>query len=121
MRKRSILFFLLFPVLSSFLPANKTTVALAGPEAVAAGTEVTITVHVSHKGNSAIHHTNWVWVKADGKEIARWEFTASHRPESADFSREVKYMVSGPVELTAQGNCVLHGGQEPAVLKIGVK
>lgn len=108
-------------MLASAATANKTSVALSGPESVAAGTEVTITVNVSHKGNSSFHHTNWVVVKADGVEIARWDFKASSRPESGDFAREVKYTVVKAVEITAQGNCNIHGSRGPAVLSIGVK
>lgn len=101
--------------------ANKTTVTLVGPDSAAAGTEVTITVNVSHKGNSSFHYTNWVVVKADGVEIVRWEFKASSRPESGDFTREVKYTIGKTVEITAQGNCNLHGSRGPAVLSIAVK
>lgn len=121
MKKKTVLFLFLFPVLSAVLLANRTAVALAGPDSVAAGTEVTITIQVTHSGNSEAHYTNWVSVKADGKEIARWDFTASNRPESENFSRTVKYTVSEPVEITAQGNCVRHGSRGPAVLKIGLK
>lgn len=118
-RALSIIFF--FFIMSSVSLANKTSVALSGPEAVPAGTEVTITVSVTHRGNSAIHFTNRVWVKAGDKEIARWEFSASDRPESADFTRTVKITVVAPVEITAQGNCNLHGSDGPAVLAIGLK
>ncbi len=101
--------------------ANKTSVELSGPSSVAEGTEVTITVTVRHRGNSALHYTNWVWVKADGVEIARWEFKSSSRPEGETFTREVKYTVTKPVDITAQGNCNLHGSGGPASLKIEVQ
>jgi desulfoferrodoxin (superoxide reductase-like protein) len=107
--------------LSSVASANKTSVALSGPTAAAAGTEVTITVAVVHRGNSARHHTEWVWIKADGKEIVRWDFNASRLPESESFSREVKITIAAPVEITAQGSCTLHGGKDPAVLTVGLK
>ncbi|OGD23611.1 MAG: hypothetical protein A2Y69_12510 [Candidatus Aminicenantes bacterium RBG_13_59_9] len=118
-KSAALLLFLFLAFFSEAL-ANKTSVALVGPDSVAAGTEVTITVNVGHKGNNAFHYTNWVWVKADGVEIARWEFKASSRPESGNFSREVKYTVTKPVEITAQGNCKLHGSTGQAALKIGV-
>lgn len=121
MRNRPAFFLILSLAISSPLLANKTSVALSGPQAVAPGTEVTITVKISHSGNGSGHFTNWVSVKADGQEIARWDFTSDKRPEGANFSREVKYTVTKPVEITAQGNCNLHGGQAPAVLKIGLK
>jgi desulfoferrodoxin (superoxide reductase-like protein) len=121
MRKRGIAFLFLLPILSSVALANRTLAALSGPDSVAVGTEVTITISISHKGNSASHYTNWVWVKADGKEIARWEFDASRLPESENFTREVKFTVVKAVEITAQGNCIRHGSRGPAVLKIGLK
>ena len=112
---------ILFLTVASEALANKTSVALKGPESVAAGTEVTITVNVTHKGNSGLHFTNWVVVKADGVEIARWDFKGSSRPEEASFSREVKVTVAKAVEITAQGNCNLHGSAGPALLKIAVQ
>jgi len=111
----------LFLAFASKALANKTEASLAGPESVAGGTEVTITVNISHRGNSAFHYTDWVRVKADGVEIARWDFTSSSRPESEKFSREVKFTVTKPVEITAEGHCSLHGSKGPAVLKISLK
>jgi desulfoferrodoxin (superoxide reductase-like protein) len=108
-------------LLTSAAFANKTSVALDGPESAAAGTEITIIVSITHKGNSAFHYTNWVVVKADDKEIARWDFKSSDRPESENFSREFKYTIEKTVEITAQGNCRLHGSDGPAVLKIEAK
>jgi len=101
--------------------ANRTAVSLEGPESVAAGTEITITVNVVHRGNSAFHYTNWVVIKAGSEEIARWDFKSSDRPESENFTREFKYTVDKTVEITAQGNCSLHGSEGPAVLKITVE
>lgn len=101
--------------------ANRTAVTLEGPESVAAGTEITLTITVSHSGNSVFHYTNWVVVKADDEEIARWDFKSSERPESATFSRELKYTVEKDVEITAQGNCNLHGSEGPAVLTITIE
>lgn len=115
------MFLALILAFSSEAWANKTAVELVGPDTAAAGTEVTITVNVSHKGNSRLHYTNWVTVKANGEEIARWEFKASNRPEGENFSREVKLTVSKTVEITAQGNCNLHGSRGAAVLKIEAK
>jgi len=111
----------LFLAFASEALANKTEAGLAGPESAAAGAEVTITVNISHRGNSAFHYTDWVRVKADGVEIARWDFKSSSRPESEKFSREVKFTVTKPVEITAEGHCNLHGSQGPAVLKINLK
>ncbi len=120
--KNTIVLALVFVLLcSAVLLANKTSVVLSGPEAAAPGTEVAIIVKVSHSANGSGHFTDWVSVKADGKEIARWDFTSDKRPENANFTREMKFKVEKPVEITAQGHCNLHGSQAPAVLKIGLK
>jgi len=121
MRRITIFSLFLFLAFASEALANKTEASLAGPESAAVGTEVTITVNISHRGNSAFHYTDWVWVKADGVEIARWDFKPSSRPESEKFSREVKFMVTKSVEITAEGHCSLHGSKAPAVLKISLK
>ncbi|WP_320042822.1 desulfoferrodoxin family protein [uncultured Desulfobacter sp.] len=68
-----------------------------------------------------MHHVNWVVLKADGKEIARWDFSAFNRPESGTFSKEVDYTISGPVELTAEANCNMHGSTGPVIIKIPPK
>lgn len=119
--RRVLKFALFLFAFSSVASANQTSVVLSGPAAVAAGTEVTITVTVSHRGNSARHHTRWIWIKAGGKEIARWDFDVSRLPEGEIFSREVKITVVEPVKLTAQGHCNLHGGKSPAELTVGSK
>ncbi|OGD29257.1 MAG: hypothetical protein A2Y56_10505 [Candidatus Aminicenantes bacterium RBG_13_63_10] len=121
MRRITTFSLFLFLAFASEALANKTEASLAGPESAAAGTEVTITVNISHRGNSAFHYTDWVWVKADGVEIARWDFKSSSRPESEKFSREVKFTVNKPVEITAEGHCSIHGSKGPATLKISLE
>ena len=114
----SLLFFIL---LSGTAFADKTSVTIDAPASVKKGTEITIKINVKHKGNNFIHYTNWVVVKANGDEIARWDFSAGNRPENETFSRDLKYTVKGPTEITAQGNCNIHGSTGPAVLKIITK
>lgn len=121
MPKPALSMLCLLLLLTSAAFANRTSVALDGPESVEVGTEITITVNVAHRGNNAFHYTNWIVVKADGEEIARWDFKSSGRPESENFAREFKYKVEKTVEITAQGNCSLHGSDGPAVLKIEAK
>jgi desulfoferrodoxin (superoxide reductase-like protein) len=122
MIKKTLAFLLLFVLaFASQALANKTSVVVKAPESVAAGTEVTITVDVSHKGNSGFHHTNWVVVKADSVEIARWDFKAKSLPESENFTREVKFTVTKPVEIVAQGHCSIHGSKGPVAFKIAVQ
>ena len=105
-------FLVLFLVLFTFATtafANKTAVSIEAPQSVKQGTEITIKITVTHSGNSFFHHTNWVYVHANGKEIARWDFSSGNRPENNDFTREVKYTVTEKTEITAMGNCNIHG------------
>jgi len=122
MSKKIVAAFLFFLIIFSGTAfANKTAVTIDAPDTVQKGTEITIKVNVTHKGNNFIHHTNWVYIKANGEEIARWEFSAGNKPEDENFSREVKYTVTGPTEIIAEGHCNMHGSAGPAVLKINVK
>ncbi len=101
--------------------ADQTAVSLEGPNEAINGSEVTIKINVVHKGNHFFHYTSEVVVQANGTEIARWEFSPWDKPEDEVFSREVKYMVTGPTEIIATGKCNIHGSAGPAVLKISVK
>ncbi|MCJ7772425.1 MAG: class II SORL domain-containing protein [Desulfobacterales bacterium] len=113
------LFFLIFFTGTAF--ANKTSVNIEAPDSARKGTEITIKINVTHRGNNFIHYSNWVYVKANGEEIARWNFSMGNRPEDEKFSREVKYTVTGPTEIIAEGNCNIHGSNGQAVIKINVK
>jgi desulfoferrodoxin (superoxide reductase-like protein) len=110
------LFFLTSPAL-----ADKSAVTITAPDSVAKGSEVTVKLSITHNGNSFFHYTNWVTLKVNGKEVTRWEFTGSKRPEAEAFTREYKLTVNEPVELTAEANCNIHGSKGPAVKKIEVK
>lgn len=101
--------------------ANKTSVTIEGPESAAKGSEVTIKINVRHDGNNFFHYTNQVYVKANGKEIARWDFSATSRPENEVFTKEVKLTLTEPTEIVAEGVCNIHGSEGPAVLKIRVE
>ena len=101
--------------------ADKTGVTIEAPESVKKGQSAVIRITITHKGNNFMHHTNWVYVKADGKEIARWEFSPGKLPENEVFTRDVNLTVTGPVEITAEGNCNLHGGRGAVTKKIAVK
>ncbi|MEW6187090.1 MAG: desulfoferrodoxin family protein [Thermodesulfobacteriota bacterium] len=101
--------------------ADKSAVTITAPEAVAKGTEVTVKLSVTHSGNNRFHYTNWVTLKANDKEVTRWEFTGSKRPEAEVFTREFKIMVNEPLELTAEANCNMHGSKGPAKWKISIK
>ena len=101
--------------------ANKASVTIEAPKTAAPGTEITIKVHVSHNGNNAVHHVEWVYVSINGKELERWEFSALNLPEDGNFIREVKYKVVGPVTIEAKANCNLHGSAGPADLTVKPK
>ena len=107
---RLILFFSLVYFLSLGIAfANKSSVSLTAPESVPKGTEVTIKVNVTHSGNNMFHYTKWVYVKINGNEIARWDFSATKTPESENFTREIKYTVNDAVQIEAESNCSIHG------------
>ncbi len=89
--------------------ADQTAVRIEAPSSASPGSQITVRVHVTHSGNNFFHFTNWVWLKANDVEIGRWEFNPDARPEDENFTRQVSYRVEGPVTLTAQGNCNVHG------------
>lgn len=113
------LFFVIF--LSGVAFANETSVTIDDAGMVQKGTEITIAINVSHNGNNLFHHTEWVYVKANDEEIARWAFSMFNRPDDETFTKKIKYTVAGPTEITAQGSCNIHGSAGPAVLKLNVK
>jgi len=119
---RLILFFSLFYFLFLGIAfANKSSVSLTAPESVPKGTEVTIRVNVTHSGNNMFHHTSWVYVKINGKEVARWDFSATKTPESEIFTREIKYTVDEPAQIEAEANCNIHGSAGITKAGISVK
>ena len=101
--------------------ANKTSVEIKAPESVKKGTEATIVINVTHSGNNRFHHTEWVYVKTDGKEIARWTFTGSELPEKENFTREMKLTVNADTVIESEGNCNRHGsnGVAKTTIKAG--
>jgi len=98
--------------------ANKAEARIEGPESASKGSEITIRVTVIHNANSYFHHVEWLWVQANNKEIARWDYSATNRPEGATFSKEIKYQVEGEVEIKAKANCNMHGSAGEAVAKV---
>ncbi|HNR41466.1 MAG TPA: desulfoferrodoxin family protein [Bacteroidales bacterium] len=101
------------------LLANKTSVEIKAPSASVKGTEVTVTINVTHKGNSKMHHTDWVWLKVNGQEVKRWEFSKEHLPAAGDFTLEYKITVTDDLKLEAEGHCNIHGtaGAKSMVIK----
>lgn len=101
--------------------ADQSSVAISAPETAAKGSEVTVKLTITHSANNFFHYTNWVYLKVNGKEFSRWDFSSGNRPEAAVFSREVKIPVNGPIELMAEANCNMHGSKGPTNRKIAIK
>lgn len=70
--------------------ANKSSVSIETPRMVQKGSEIMIRITVTHKGNSALHYTNWLRVLINKKEVALWDFDLAQRPESEIFTRELR-------------------------------
>jgi desulfoferrodoxin (superoxide reductase-like protein) len=101
--------------------ANKSSVKIEAPGSVQKGSEITIKLNVSHSGNSFFHHTDWAYIKINGIEVARWEYSSSNKPEAADFTKEIKYTVEQTAEIVAEAHCNIHGSAGPAEWTVTVK
>jgi len=101
--------------------ADKSAVTIIAPESAAKGTEVTIKLNVTHHGNNMLHYTKWVYIKINGKEIARWDFSATNTPESENFTKEIKYTVNEPAQIEAEASCNIHGSAGIAKAAIAIK
>jgi desulfoferrodoxin (superoxide reductase-like protein) len=77
-------------------------------------------VTATHSANNFLHYTDWLAVTVNGKEIARWNFTRSKRPEDSVFTREIKYTVNENTEIKAEGHCNMHGSKGPATAQVSV-
>ena len=113
--------FCLFPLSVSHVLADKSAVKIDAPEQVSKGSEVVIKVTVTHSSNNIFHYTDWVSIKADGKEIGRWEYSMTNRPEEAVFTKEVTIPVNKDLEIEAEANCNLHGSAGVDRKRISVK
>lgn len=89
--------------------ANKTTVKINAPEKAEKGTEVVVTIEVTHNGNTRFHYTDWVSLKVNGEEVKKWEYTKKERPDSEDFTLEYKFIIKEETTIEAKGNCNMHG------------
>lgn len=101
--------------------ANKSSVQIVAPDSAAVGSEITIELHVSHNGNNFLHYTEWVYVTVNGEEIKRWEFSNFNKPEDENFTRTITYTVTGPLEITAESSCNIHGSAGIAAKIVEVK
>jgi desulfoferrodoxin (superoxide reductase-like protein) len=98
--------------------ANKAEAKIEVPEAAAKGAEISIRVTVTHNADSSLHHVEWLWIQVNGHEIARWDYTATNRPEGATFTKEIKYKLEGKAEIKAKASCNMHGSAGEAVTTI---
>lgn len=101
--------------------ANKSEVSIEAPAEASQGSTITIKLNVTHKGNSGLHHTDWVSLKINGNEVKRWEYTRKERPEDENFTVSFTQKVDAPIEIFAQSNCNLHGSAGPVSFKVDVK
>jgi desulfoferrodoxin (superoxide reductase-like protein) len=101
--------------------ANKAEAKIEAPESTPQGSEITIRVTVIHSANNFFHHIEWLWIKVNENEIARWDFTGSNKPEGDTFTREIKYKTVGDAEIKAKASCNLHGSAGEATMKVLAK
>ena len=113
------LLMILLPAHAAF--ADKASVSIEAPTAVAKGSEITIRLTITHSTNSYFHYVEWVRVMMNEKEIARWDYSRSNRPENATFTKEIKYTVNESGEIKAEASCNIHGTKGPANQKVLVK
>ena len=73
---------------------------------------------MTHNADNFIHYTKWAHVLVNGEEVARWEFSAFSRPESAVFTRQIKITVTGPLSIEAEAACNVHGSAGPATAAV---
>ncbi len=116
-----ILLVMIVLVYGGYVWANKSTTSIEVPESIPKGFEITIRVTVTHNANNFMHYTKWLQIMVNGKEIARWDYTMGNRPESATFTKEIKYKVEGDIEIKAEASCNLHGSAGPATVKVSAK
>jgi len=114
-----ILLMILLPAHAAF--ADKASVSIEAPTAVAKGSEITIRLTIIHSANSYFHYVEWVRVMMNEREIARWDYSRSNRPEDATFTKEIKYTVNESGEIKAEASCNIHGSKGPASQKVLVK
>lgn len=120
MKKFLVVFAVLLAMTGASTLANKTTIEIQAPEEAEKGTEITITLNVSHNRNSRLHHTDWVYLKINGEEVKRWEYEGDSLPPDADFTLEFKYVIEEELTIEAEGNCNLHGsdGVHQVIVKV---
>jgi len=116
----SLILLIFFTSISLSASANKTSVKISAVKGAAKGTEVTVTINVTHNANSFSHYTDWVYLKINGKEVKRWTYSKSNLPEGAAFTLTYKFILTEAVSIEAMGDCNLHGSAGAVTAKIKV-
>lgn len=98
--------------------ANKSSVAVEQSAQTGQDGKAVVKFTVSHSGNNFLHHTEWLRVSADGKEIARWDFSWKNKPEKEVFIREVPVDAAASVSIEAEASCNIHGSKGPAKITV---
>jgi desulfoferrodoxin (superoxide reductase-like protein) len=101
--------------------ANKSETKIEAPESAEKGSDITIKVTVTHSANSYFHYTEWLWIQVNGKEIAKWEYSGSNRPEDATFTKEIKFKVDGDLDIKSKASCNIHGSANEATTRVMTK
>jgi desulfoferrodoxin (superoxide reductase-like protein) len=114
MKRAAVTLLVLFCLGLTGILANKTKVEIKAPAEVKAGTEITVTIQAIHSANSKSHHTDWVYLKINGKEVKRWEYKKDALPPGATFTVEFTYVAGEELKLEAEGHCNIHGSAGPA-------
>ena len=101
--------------------ANKSETKIEAQESADKGSEITIKVTVTHSANNYFHYTGWLWVQVNGKELAKWEYSGSNRPEDATFTKEIKLKVDGDLDIKGKASCNIHGSANEFAAKVIAK
>ena len=101
--------------------ANKAEAKIEVPESAITGSEITIRVTVIHIANNFFHHVEWLRIRVNDEDVARWDYSATDKPEGATFTKEIRYKVGGDIEIKAKASCNIHGSAGEALIKVLAK
>lgn len=101
--------------------ADKTTIEIEAPDNATAGSEVTIRLNVSHDANNLFHYTDLVFLKINGVEVKRWEYSSFNKPPAAAFTLEYRWIAAEPGTIEAEGDCNIHGSAGAKAKTISIR
>lgn len=108
----------IFVLMAGTAEANKSSVVIEQPVKFNESGRAVIQCTVRHSGNNFLHHTEWLRVSADGREIAHWDFSWTNKPEAEVFIREVAVDAAATVAIEAEASCNIHGSAGPAKMTL---